>query len=607
MPPPLKGGGWHNVVGSNGVEGRGAPRRKKARGQMIKFTGRCGIVMQVIGGRTGGCKKFEVGVDPLEVWRGCQVCEFAKDMGVVEKSKAEVAPETVPEVPVVKEPVEGVMVPSGDSSAVGTFSPEMVQEARALDLVGEKPSILEAVMEELGVPGGPSTGGVSQHALLDYVRCPRRAYEAYVLGLRDRGNPRWADEGTAFHASMWLHRSSGGRRTFELCDRLKERGEVELAERVRHWVTSYLMKFAVEEAQTWDLRALEKNAVWWVDVGDEGLIGEKLYGYVPVSARLDVLVARKGINDPVTPWDQKPPGGVWVNDEKTTSRMDAGLVTHFAMSWQFRVYSLLYRRALEAEMGRFAGVIVSVMPKTKAPKPVRIYDAADEERLRRLDQWDAGTFRPALRAFVEQLLRDREDASRWSQNLGIGTCTGKYTCRYIDICDISERMRDVKIVDRNRIIDPNKWVVPKELVAQRKKERLERRRGKDVLEVQDQKKLRRKLFREAVTKKLCELVDERIDREMLRKVLGEKTKKEVIEEVSGVVKELREELPLSAEVDGEQVSIEWTEERVIWSSSITQSRSKYDLLIRKCLELIWSNHERLSVHPVADENEDGDA
>lgn len=213
-------------------------------------------------------------------------------------------------------PVQTLLVrPAGFASALTPESSSLL--ADIFGLGGEESvNIDESLATVPGLTGGPSRGGFSWHTLELPMHCWRLAYYSLVLGLVPKRAQHALSFGSLYHAcwEIW-YKSGGARRYDEPCDAVRKAGAPKLAGAVQKLVYVELLKYAQEEATTWDIRAVEQNAVFW---GEPERINGKLV-YLPFSCRHDMLIGKRAPGAPCAPAGPLA-SGIWVVDRKCLHR-----------------------------------------------------------------------------------------------------------------------------------------------------------------------------------------------------------------------------------------------------------------------------------------------
>lgn len=365
----------------------------------------------------------------------------------------------------------GAIVVPGDTS-------QLVQPARTPQLgtpesallgsllmglsTGEESVDVDAVLAEIpGLAGGPSEGGFSWHTLELPMQCWYKAYLTLVRGLVPRRPSPAFGFGSAYHACWEIWYKSGGQRRYdEPCDALRQAGAPQLAGHVQRLVYVELQKYAQQEADEWDIRAIEQNAVFW---GEPERINGKLV-HLPYCCRHDMLIAKRQPGASCA-----PPGpvrsGIWVVDRKTASQLTYDLTKGYAMDGQFLMNALVYKRSSEErDFGPFVGMIFAVAVKHKEPSPEKSYfrveTSVEDETL---NEFYCDEIRPYAIELYRRLASPeyRGNPRLWAKNRA--SCVGRYgCCRFFDACDAGgESIIDALYrVDEKRIFDLEKLAEP---------------------------------------------------------------------------------------------------------------------------------------------------
>lgn len=289
--------------------------------------------------------------------------------------------------------------------------------------------ILCANIPELA--GGPSSGGFSWHTLENAMKCWRRAYYALVVGLVPKKPGRQLQWGTLYHACWELWFKTGGRKSWDLpCQIIRDAGGVSLAAEVAMTVKKELEIYARTEAEEWDIRAVEANAVCFIE--SQRINGKSIS--VPISCRHDLIYAKRLPGTSCAPLGPVP-HGVYILDRKTATAATRDLIYGYAMDGQFLTNAVVYKRSDEEErFGPLLGVQVAAAIKHKTPSEKSYFRV---EATINLD--DAVDFyKDELVPYATELYRRlsdpavRGDRSCWAKNHS--QCSGKYMCPYFDLC-----------------------------------------------------------------------------------------------------------------------------------------------------------------------------
>jgi len=366
-------------------------------------------------------------------------------------------PATAPEQPPVS--LVPKAAPAPEPPPVGNiFS---LESAHAGAKGEEHVDVDAALLQIEGLSGGSSTGGISWHTLETCMRCWRKAYYDFIMGLVGLTFSRALQFGSLYHACLELwYRSGGGRSIDEPCEVVRHAGAPKLAGEVKRLVFAQLQKYGTEEAATWDVRAVEKNTVCWIE--PQRINGREVW--VPLSCRHDLIVAIKEHGAPSAPAGPVP-GGVKVVDHKTTSSMTHDMVKGYAMDGQFLMNALTFLRAGGmAEFGPFTGMIYSLAAKHKRPDLEksfrRVETVTDDAHL-------AEFYKQEVKPWATELWRRvHSDRVRGDRNLWPkkhSSCVGRYgCCKYFNVCDVggSSLLDTLFRVDPDQVLTPDKLQLP---------------------------------------------------------------------------------------------------------------------------------------------------
>lgn len=284
-----------------------------------------------------------------------------------------------------------------------------------------------------GLVGGPSEGGFSWHTLEVCMKCWRMAYYTFVMGLRPKMYPESLQFGTLYHAcwELW-YRFAGGRPLDEACDAVRNAGAPKLAGAVHRLFYTELLQFSGIERDTWDIRDVEANGIFWAD--PIKIAGKKVA--LPICCRHDLLIAVKDPGAPCAPYGPVA-SGTTIVDRKSLGSLDNATTKGYGTDGQFLTNALVYERSDEVERhGPLRTMIFAVAAKHKNPGPqsfFRVEVVVDQEILEEFYQ--TGIL-PAAAQLYERLATPavRDDISRWPKNRS--QCVGRYgLCRFYDLCD----------------------------------------------------------------------------------------------------------------------------------------------------------------------------
>jgi len=151
--------------------------------------------------------------------------------------------------------------------------------------------------------GGESSFG--SHRIKTYMACQRRAFLSYVKKLTPTRGSEALDLGTLVHACLARHYKTGGKDTWRPTY-VVEPYEPKLAAEARRLLYAYFEKYGEQEAREWDTRAVE------YEIAAELTDGKR---HCPLTARLDLLVAKRADGAPPAPYGRVA-DGVWSCDHK---------------------------------------------------------------------------------------------------------------------------------------------------------------------------------------------------------------------------------------------------------------------------------------------------
>jgi hypothetical protein len=370
----------------------------------------------------------------------------------------------------------------------GNFLPGM-----NLGGIDESTLDLQAILATIpGLEGGPSTGGFSNSLTLPYKKCHRLFYYSRVKGYQKKARSIALDVGALVHACFELHYLSSGLRTFEPCEAVAAAGGVQMAADARRYVYATLSKYGQEEADTWDIRGIELQGMWFMPPEKFG--SRKVY--MPASCRHDLCVALREPGAPCHPPGQSVPSGVYIVDHKTAHALSYELTKGFGMDPQFLLNALIYEQAEAAQYGPLRGVIVSVIAKHKVMTPDSIFRIYSDVSKACVAEFYKEEFRPTCIEIYERMSVEEnlKDARCWKKNRA--ACVTRYgLCPFFDVCDTPGG--EEAVLDAFFNEDPG-WQFRIEKLAQPPAD-VKRTAGKteEELSAADQVKAQRKAEREA--------------------------------------------------------------------------------------------------------------
>ena len=382
------------------------------------------------------------------------------------------APENMiplPDMPLSAEQVlaaEAAAVPELVQLSTGTTiaPPSALPEASELILPGDVSMAsfskckvnMDAVLTSIdGCPFGSSTGGLSPHKMMD-ASCARRVLLSQVLGLQPLQKSRALDVGSLYHACLAMRYLYGETRQWDPCHAVAAAGDVELATEVKGLLNVQFDKYALEDWQTWCVRAVEYNMMAWLPCK----IGKKTLP-VPLSCRIDLVLGTKRPGEP-HPGAEPMSTGVFLLDWKTTSAMTMDLVEGYGMDFQFLTQCAIFKLGnYERVFGPLRGIMVGLASKKHIKSPQ--YD--DFQRVESpmspatVDAFIEEELRPVAAELYGKLLDSgcRADISQWPRDRR--QCMGRWgKCDYFEYCDSGAE--SLYTIDKSRIVDVNFFVKP---------------------------------------------------------------------------------------------------------------------------------------------------
>lgn len=277
--------------------------------------------------------------------------------------------------------------------------------------------------------GGPSVFG--WHALSLFMTCERKAYLSMIRKLEQVDQRPGREIGILVHACLARHYKTGGVETWKPLE-IVEGDYPEMAHETRRILAALFAKHGEEEAQTWDIRAVEHAVTAKIrGIGTEGpFAGMRIS--CPISCRFDLIVALKKPEDAPGPLGLVETG-VYIVDHKTTSSISRTSLTGYSLDGQILMNCLIWRLAkLDKVFGPLKGFIVNIIAKTKEIRVERLRIATTEEDL---DRFIAMIRPKVLEAWSRLHAPHKRNESRWPMNLtscrtGFGTL-----CDYFDYCE----------------------------------------------------------------------------------------------------------------------------------------------------------------------------
>lgn len=279
------------------------------------------------------------------------------------------------------------------------------------------------------LPGQKRVRGWS--SISNYMICDRMYYLGSVKKIRSRKTSPALDIGVLAHACLAAHYSSGGIKTFEPIDAVKDE-RPELAAEVKRLLYAYFGANNKEDIETWDIRAVEHEVV-----------GEFEYNgtTAQASCRSDLIIAKRLPGEPVRPLGPCPQG-VWIVDHKFHARMSQDLTEGYGMDGQFLLMDFLWKQqGMDEIFGPLNGFIINIVTKTKNPECRRIaINISDVDRAR-----FARTMAPIVTELVERINDPSvDDENNWPMNFAVCKNPKGYgLCTYWQLCQSHGKLSEL--------------------------------------------------------------------------------------------------------------------------------------------------------------------
>lgn len=298
------------------------------------------------------------------------------------------------------------------------------------DFTNDKPQLSDAIDAKLAnapwARGGPSVRGWSK--ISTFMICQRMYYLESIKKMRPRKQSPALSIGTLFHECMAAHYSTGGQHTFDPLHALKDEYP-DIVYEVNRLLQAYFAKYAVEEAQTWDIRAVENEVVGHFTYKPPRAKKER---EALVSCRHDLVIRQKQPGTPTAPAGPCA-DGVWIVDHKVMAAITRDLVSGYGMDGQFLLMAYLWKnRGLEKTLGKLNGFIINIVTKTKNVECKRLQvdiSTEDVDRFASRMQDVVGLLDQRVNA------KDSLDIEAWPMNFAVCKSPRGYgVCRFWDFC-----------------------------------------------------------------------------------------------------------------------------------------------------------------------------
>lgn len=258
-------------------------------------------------------------------------------------------------------------------------------------------------------------------SISNYMTCDRLFYYKTVKKYKAPGTSDALDIGILIHECLAAHYQSGGTRTFEPLNAVQE-ARPEIATEVKRLLYAYFARYLKEEADTWDIRAVETEIIG--DISHNDYIAK-------VYSRLDLLVRVKTKDDAVKPYGPCE-DGVYIVDHKCHARLTRELEDGYRMDGQFLLMGLLWHKNnLDAVYGPLKGFIINVITKTKDVGLKRLTVDISPRDYARFER----TMAPVITELHRRLETQRENEDHWEMNFAACKNPKGYgPCEFMDMC-----------------------------------------------------------------------------------------------------------------------------------------------------------------------------
>lgn len=282
-------------------------------------------------------------------------------------------------------------------------------------------------------------------ALQAYLACPREYFLAMIQHMRSSGRSPALVFGSAWHKALETHYKSGGDRDLvQLATQLSWEGhdsadDYRTLKRVLLDYDKYSKKFLQDDIA---------STVGWpdhpiIEVSTNAMGSSLLH---PWAGKIDRIVEVGGL--------------LYVEDHKTTSRLDKNYFTQFKLSYQMKGYTYLAQQLLPGE--KIVGVRINLShvltAKTEFHRQLFTFSKGE------IDEWTKVT-----NAWMSRLGRDIETYNEaiargldsWDAinlafpaHFGDNGCSRKFgMCQYHQACSVGTRIRD-QMLERDFEIRP---------------------------------------------------------------------------------------------------------------------------------------------------------
>lgn len=271
-------------------------------------------------------------------------------------------------------------------------------------------------------------------AISTYMACPQEYKYGMVDHMRTRGKSAPLSYGTLWHTMLEVHYKTGGnanmvRAAAEVCWKKEDHGfEGDHRTLERAWIDylGYIKKWGMPHEEQGQTVGFPEAPL--VEISVNALAGRLIH---PYAGKLDRIIILNGLG--------------YVEDHKTTSRLDKYYFSQFELSAQMMGYTYLAKHLFPNV--KIVGVRINVLHLLKG--------ASNYERQivtfspERLEHWAENT-NNWMSAIAEST-----EKNQWLMHFGDNGCSRKFgMCTYHRVCSASPRVRE-KILTQE--FDFNPW------------------------------------------------------------------------------------------------------------------------------------------------------
>jgi hypothetical protein len=262
-------------------------------------------------------------------------------------------------------------------------------------------------------------------SISNFMTCERLFYYKSIKKLKVSQPSPALDIGILIHECLAAHYASGGARTFKPLEAVQD-DRPEIAAEVKRLLYAYFAMYLKEDAETWDIRAVETEIVGKAT-------NHKTGKSVDVYSRLDLLLRKKTKDQPAHPFGPCP-DGVYLLDHKCVARMSKDLEDGYRMDGQFLLMAhLWHQNHLDEVYGPLKGFIINIITKTKDVGLKRLTVNVGKEDMERFYKFVEPTIVDMHERIANPEIKNNED--NWRMNFAMcKSPRGFGPCEFLDLC-----------------------------------------------------------------------------------------------------------------------------------------------------------------------------